>query len=146
MRFEDIPTPSYVIDEKKLRENLEILKEVREKSGAKILLAQKAYSAYQTYPLIAEYLDGTTASGIYEARLAYEEFKVSDESRKTENHVFEPAFKDDEIRISLLPALRFVQADFFFNSHAYPCVVISGIFNLCYPADGPSGSNLNLAR
>ena len=58
MRFEDIPTPSYVIDEKKLRENLEILKEVREKSGAKILLAQKAYSAYQTYPLIAEYLDG----------------------------------------------------------------------------------------
>ena len=97
MRFEDIPTPSYVIDEKKLRENLEILKEVREKSGAKILLAQKAYSAYQTYPLIAEYLDGTTASGIYEARLAHEEFKISDESRKPENHVFEPAFKDDEI-------------------------------------------------
>ncbi len=98
MRFEDIPTPSYVIDEKKLRENLEILKEVRVKSGARILLAQKAYSAYQTYPLIAEYLDGTTASGIYEARLAHEEFKVSDESRKPENHVFEPAFKDDEIK------------------------------------------------
>ena len=113
MRFEDIPTPSYVIDEKKLKENLEILKEVREKSGAKILLAQKAYSAYQTYPLIAEYLDGTTASGIYEARLAHEEFKVlpkarlvheeikevlDDKQTKPENHVFEPAFKDDEIK------------------------------------------------
>ncbi|WP_022770913.1 carboxynorspermidine decarboxylase [Butyrivibrio sp. NC2007] len=113
MRFEDIPTPSYVLDEKKLKQNLEILKEVREKSGAKILLAQKAYSAYQTYPLIAQYLDGTTASGIYEARLAHEEFKVPttdrlvhDEIRKTldvnaskpENHVFEPAFKEDELR------------------------------------------------
>ena len=100
MRFEDIPTPSYVIDEKKLRENLEILREVREKSGAKILLAQKAYSAYQTYPMIAEYLDGTTASGIFEARLSYEEFVPNPEAGlpKPENHVFEPAFKDDEIR------------------------------------------------
>ncbi len=100
MKLNDMPTPSYVIDEKKLKENLEILKSVREKSGAKILLAQKAYSAYQTYPLIAEYLDGTTASGIYEARLAHEEFipRVTVEGRKNpENHVYEPAFKDDEI-------------------------------------------------
>ena len=112
MRLNDIPTPSYVIDEKKLIENLKILKDVREKSGAKILLAQKAYSAYQTYPLIAEYLDGTTASGIYEAKLAHEEFKISPERArlasqeikevhdsnppKRENHVFEPAFKDGE--------------------------------------------------
>ena len=66
MRLSDIKTPAYVIDERKLKENLEILKEVQDRSGAKILLAQKAYSVYQTYPLIAEYLDGTTASGIYE--------------------------------------------------------------------------------
>ena len=100
MRLNEIPTPSYVIDEKRLKENLEILKDVREKSGAKILLAQKAYSAYQTYPLIAEYLDGTTASGIYEARLAHEEFIPNPETGlpKPENHVFEPAFKDDEIK------------------------------------------------
>jgi carboxynorspermidine decarboxylase len=112
MRLENVPTPSYVIDEKRLRENLEILKDVREKSGVKILLAQKAYSAYQTYPLIAEYLDGTTSSGIYEARLAHEEFRPKRDTRlaheefladydpdagKRENHVFEPAFKDDEI-------------------------------------------------
>ena len=90
MRFEDIKTPAYVIDEKRLRENLEILKKVQDESGAKILLAQKAYSVYQTYPLIAQYLTGATASGLYEARLAHEEMKI-------ENHVFEPAFDDDEM-------------------------------------------------
>ncbi len=90
MRLTDIKTPAYVIDEKRLRENLEILKKVQDESGAKILLAQKAYSVYQTYPLIAQYLTGATASGLYEARLAHEEMKI-------ENHVFEPAFDDDEM-------------------------------------------------
>lgn len=95
MRLSDIPTPAYVIDEKKLIENLKILKEVEDRSGGKILLAQKAYSTYQTYPLIAKYLSGATASGIYEARLAHEEFKSWGVGR--ENHVFEPAFRDDEM-------------------------------------------------
>ena len=95
MRFNEIPTPAYVIDEKKLIENLEILKEIEDRSGGKILLAQKAYSTYQTYPLIARYLTGTAASGIYEAKLAHEEFRFNGEGR--ENHVFEPAFKDDEM-------------------------------------------------
>ncbi len=49
-----VKTPCYVIDERRLRENLEILKDVRERSGCKILLAQKAYSAFATYPLIAQ--------------------------------------------------------------------------------------------
>ncbi|MBP3815064.1 MAG: carboxynorspermidine decarboxylase, partial [Butyrivibrio sp.] len=70
MKIDEISTPAYVINEKRLRENLEILKDVQERSGAKILLAQKAYSAYQTYPLLASYLSGATASGIFEARLA----------------------------------------------------------------------------
>ncbi len=95
MKISEINTPAYVIDEKKLRENLEILKDVQDRSGAKILLAQKAYSAYQTYPIVAEYLAGATASGIYEAKLAHEEFKCP--GKKPENHVFEPAFKDDEM-------------------------------------------------
>ena len=73
MNLENIKTPAYVIDEKKLRENLEVLKKVQDESGAKILLAQKAFSAYKTYPLVAKYLTGATASGLYEARLAYEE-------------------------------------------------------------------------
>ena len=96
MKIDEISTPAYVINEKRLRENLEILKDVQERSGAKILLAQKAYSAYQTYPLLASYLSGATASGIFEARLAHEEFKASD-GKKCENHVYEPAYKDSDM-------------------------------------------------
>ncbi len=96
MNLKEIPTPAYVIDEKKLKKNLEILADVQKRSGAKILLAQKAYSIYQTYPLIAQYLSGCTASGIFEARLAHEEFHAPDGSKR-ENHVYEPAFKDDEM-------------------------------------------------
>ncbi len=88
-----VNTPCYVIDERRLRENLEILKDVRERSGCKILLAQKAYSAFDTYPLIARYLDGCTASGLYEARLGYEEMA---KPFGRENHVFSPAYRDEE--------------------------------------------------
>ncbi len=96
MKRHEIPTPAYVIDEKKLRENLEILKDVQKRSGARILLAQKAYSAYQTYPIVADYLAGACASGLYEARLAHEEFKSSSGERR-ENHCYEPAFRDSEM-------------------------------------------------
>lgn len=71
----EINTPSFVVDLDKLKENLELLRSVADETKSKILLAQKAYSCFDTYPLIAEYLDGTTASGIYEARLGFEEFK-----------------------------------------------------------------------
>ena len=91
MRIGELPTPCYVIDEKKLKENLQILKEVKEKAGCKILLAQKAFSCFYEYPLIGQYLDGTTASGFYEARLGKEEMGK-------ENHVFAPAYKDADIR------------------------------------------------
>lgn len=90
MNIYEIPTPSYVIDEKKLKENLSILKEVQNKAGCKILLAQKAFSNFYYYPLIGEYISGTTASGLYEAKLGFEEMKK-------ENHVFAPAYHEDEI-------------------------------------------------
>ena len=83
-------TPYYLIDEAKLERNLKVLASVRKRSGVKILLAQKAFSCYATYPLVAKYLDGTTASGVYEARLAHEEMP------ERENHVFNPAFSDEE--------------------------------------------------
>lgn len=89
-----VDTPCYVIDEKQLRKNLELLKYVREKAGCKILLAQKAFSAFSCYPLIAEYLDGCTASGIYEARLGYEEMA---EPFGRENHVFSPAYPESDM-------------------------------------------------
>ena len=87
--FEKINTPAYVVDEERIIKNLEILKEVREACGCRILLAQKAFSMFSLYPLIERYLDGTTASGLYEARLGREEFNG-------EVHVFSPAFRDDE--------------------------------------------------
>lgn len=85
----EVKTPSYIIDRPALIKNLEILKQVEEKSGAKILLAQKCYSVYQTYPLIGEYISGCTASGLFEARLGHEEMGK-------ENHVFSPAYLDNE--------------------------------------------------
>ena len=82
-------TPAYVLDEAKLMDNLRILKGVQERTGCKILLAQKAFSMFAVYPLCAQYLAGTTASGLFEARLGREEFPG-------EVHVFEPAYKEEE--------------------------------------------------
>ena len=69
-----VSTPYFLIDEERLRKNLEILKKVQEDTGCRILLAQKAFSTFFAYPLIREYLAGSTASGLYEARLGREEF------------------------------------------------------------------------
>ena len=60
--LQEVATPAYVIDEKQLIHNLEILKEVQDRSGCSILLAQKAFSMYACYPLIAKYLKGAAAS------------------------------------------------------------------------------------
>lgn len=90
MKLDQVPTPAYVIDLAKLEDNLKCLQSVATETGCKVLLAQKAYSLYATYPLISQYLDGTTASGLYEAKLGREEFPG-------EVHVFAPAFKDSEI-------------------------------------------------
>lgn len=84
-----VPTPSYVVDEGLLIRNLEKLKEVKDRSGCRILLAQKAFSMFALYPLIGKYLDGTAASGLYEARLGREEFHG-------EVHVFSGAFEEKE--------------------------------------------------
>ena len=90
MRFDELKTPAYVIDEKMLIHNLEILHKVEEDTSCHILLAQKAFSAYAEYPLIGKYISGTTASGIYEARLGAE-------CMGKENHVFAPAFTDEDM-------------------------------------------------
>ncbi len=90
MKFTELKTPCYVIDETKLIANLEILDSVQKHTGCKILLAQKAYSAFCTYPLIGKYLCGTTASGLYEAKLGNEYFGK-------ETHVFAPAFSSEDM-------------------------------------------------
>lgn len=70
----EIETPSFIIDEELLERNLRILHSVKKRTGAKILLALKAYSAFSTFPSIKRYLDGVCASSPHEARLGYEEF------------------------------------------------------------------------
>ena len=89
MLLEQLPTPSYVVYEEKIKKNLKILKYVEEQTGCHILLAQKCFSMYAMYPLLSQYLSGCTASGLYEARLGYEEMKK-------ENHIFSPAYREEE--------------------------------------------------
>ena len=86
----ELPSPCYVVDEKLLRQNLALLKSIEERTGCRILLAQKAFSMYSLYPLISQYLSGTTASSLHEARLGREEFGG-------ETHIFSAAYRDDEM-------------------------------------------------
>lgn len=85
----ELRTPYFLVDEKRLIHNLKLLKRVQQDSGCKVLLAQKAFSMFSCYPLMRGYLAGTTASGLYEARLGHEEFGG-------ETHVFSPAYREDE--------------------------------------------------
>ncbi len=89
--YKDVETPCYIVEEELLRKNAEILYSVGKRSGAHILLAQKAFSMFSTYPLLKKYLSGTTASGIYEARLGKEMFGG-------ETHVFSPAYTKKDLK------------------------------------------------
>ncbi|SET24687.1 carboxynorspermidine decarboxylase [[Clostridium] polysaccharolyticum] len=97
-----VQTPYYVVEEKLLKENLEKLKYVIDKTGCKILLAQKAFSMFSVYPTIAQYLDGTTASSLFEAKLGKEKFGK-------ETHIFNPAYdpRDFEEIVSLADHIVF---------------------------------------
>ncbi|MDE6103121.1 MAG: carboxynorspermidine decarboxylase [Oscillospiraceae bacterium] len=88
--LESIPSPCYVIDEAKLINNLEILKSVQDRTDCKILLAQKAFSNFAFYPLIGKYISGVTASGLFEAKLGFEEMRK-------ENHVYAPAYTENDM-------------------------------------------------
>ncbi len=100
MNLDSLPTPCFVVHETKLRRNLEILDGIQRRTGCKILLAQKAFSMFSCYPLIGRYLAGTAASGLYEARLGYEEmcrWSERTHGKKLENHVYSPAYRADEL-------------------------------------------------
>ena len=87
--FDAFPSPSYIVDEQLLIANLELLRTVQARTGCKILLAQKGFSMFATYPLIGRYLAGTTASSLFEARLGHEEMGG-------ETHIYSPAYREDE--------------------------------------------------
>jgi len=86
-----IRTPVYLVDEILIKENMRILRYVKDRTGCKVLHALKAYASFATFPMMARYLDGVCASGVHEARLGREEFKK-------EVHTFGAAYKDSEIR------------------------------------------------
>ncbi len=85
-------TPCYIIDERALRHNLEILQKVEQDTGAHVLLAQKAFACHALYPMIGRYISGTTASGLYEAMLGHEKMGL-------ENHVYAPAYKAKDMEV-----------------------------------------------
>lgn len=87
--IDKLPSPCYIVDERLLRKNLEVLDYVQKESGANIILATKAFSMFSTFPLIGKYLKGVTSSSLFEARLGYEEMGK-------QVHIFSPAYREDE--------------------------------------------------
>ena len=83
-------TPYYLLEEDLLRRNLSLIKHVAQESGAEIILAFKAFALWKTFPIFREYISHTTASSIYEARLAYEEFGSL-------AHTYSPAYTEEDI-------------------------------------------------
>lgn len=90
MNVKELPTPCYVVDEKLLKQNLEILNSVQERTGCKILLALKGFSMHSVFPLVGQYLKGIAASSLFEAKLGFEKMGK-------EVHVYAPAYIDEEI-------------------------------------------------
>ncbi|ODT01935.1 MAG: carboxynorspermidine decarboxylase [Mesorhizobium sp. SCN 65-20] len=85
-----IQTPYYLIDETRLLRNMEIMQQVRERSGAKLLLALKCFATWSVFDLMKQYMDGTTSSSLYEAKLGYQKFGG-------ETHAYSVAYADHEI-------------------------------------------------
>ena len=88
--FSGFHTPIYVLEESRLRKNLELIKSVADRADVEIILAFKAYALWKTFPIFREYISSTTASSLSEARLAFEEFG-------SKAHTFSPAYTDEEI-------------------------------------------------
>ena len=88
--YRDIHTPVYVLEEDKLRRNLALIKDVANRADVEIILAFKAYALWKTFPIFREYISGTTASSLSEARLAMEEFG-------SPAHTYSPAYTDGEV-------------------------------------------------
>ncbi len=87
--FNTLPTPCYIVDERLLKKNLEVLEYVQNRTGCSILLALKGFSMYSTFPLVGQYLKGITSSSLFEARLGYEKMGK-------EVHIYSPAYIPEE--------------------------------------------------
>src|ERR1035438_3446312 len=99
-----LKTPYYLIDEQRLVKNLEKIARVKERSGAKSVLALKCFSTWSVFDFMKKYMDGTTSSSLYEARLGHEKFGK-------EVHAYSVAFSDEDIQ-----ALKPFATKIIFNS------------------------------
>ncbi|WP_231180044.1 carboxynorspermidine decarboxylase [Helicobacter pylori] len=115
-KYSAIPTPCYVLESERLEKNAKILEIVRQQSGAKILLALKGYAFWREFGILRQKLNGCCASGLYEAKLAFEEFGGR-ESQK-EICVYSPAFKEAEMS-AILPLATSVIFNSFYQYAAY---------------------------
>lgn len=88
MDIKKIPSPCFVMDEKLLRDNLTLIKSVKDRAGVNIILAFKAFAMWKSFPIIKEYIKYSTASSIYEAQLAFEEMG-------SYAHTFSPAYTEE---------------------------------------------------
>lgn len=97
--LQQLPTPCYVQEEDLLRRNLTLIRSIADRAGVEFILAFKAFALWRTFPIFREYISHTTASSLYEARLAWEEFG-------SKAHTYSPAYEDatfDEIAPLLKP-------------------------------------------
>jgi carboxynorspermidine decarboxylase len=83
--YQQVPSPSFVLEEARLRRNLELINSVQERAGVSIILALKGFAMWRAFPLVGSYLHGATASSLHEARLIYEEMGVK-------AHTYSPAY------------------------------------------------------
>ena len=84
-----VPSPTYVIEEQRLRSNLELIRDVARQSGAEIIMAFKGFAMWSVFPIVREYVAGAAASSIHEARLCFEEMGVP-------AHTYSPAYRVEE--------------------------------------------------
>jgi carboxynorspermidine decarboxylase len=89
LNYSKIPSPTFVLEEKLLRQNLELINWVQKEAGIEIILAFKGFAMWSAFPLVREYLNGATASSLFEARLCFEEMK-------TRAHVYSPVYFENE--------------------------------------------------
>ncbi|GAA9632081.1 carboxynorspermidine decarboxylase [Helicobacter pylori] len=115
-KYSAIPTPCYVLESERLEKNAKILEIVRQQSGAKVLLALKGYAFWREFGILRQKLNGCCASGLYEAKLAFEEFGGR-ESQK-EICVYSPAFKETEMS-TILPLATSIIFNSFYQYATY---------------------------
>ncbi|GAA7853332.1 carboxynorspermidine decarboxylase [Helicobacter pylori] len=120
-KYSAIPTPCYVLESERLEKNAKILEIVRQQSGAKVLLALKGYAFWREFGILRQKLNGCCASGLYEAKLAFEEFGGR-ESQK-EICVYSPAFKEAEMS-AILPLATSIIFNSFYQYAAYKDMVL----------------------